>query len=77
MKPDFSYKFSQRIEQYITKNKMIGHGDFVLTGLSGGADSVCLFLLLNKLSEKLKFRVHAIHVNHNIRGENARRDEDF
>lgn len=77
MKPDFSYKFSQRIEQYITKNKMIGHGDFVLTGLSGGADSVCLFLLLNKLSEKLKFRVHAIHVNHNIRGESARRDEDF
>ena len=49
----------------------------VLTGLSGGADSVCLFLLLNKLSEKLKFRVHAIHVNHNIRGESARRDEDF
>lgn len=77
MKPDFSYKFSQRIEQYITNNNMIGHGDFVLIGLSGGADSVCLFLLLNKLSEKLKFRVHAIHVNHNIRGESARRDEEF
>lgn len=77
MNPDFSYKFSQRIEQYITNNNMIGHGDFVLTGLSGGADSVCLFLLLNKLSEKLHFSVHAIHVNHNLRGESARRDEEF
>lgn len=77
MKPDFSYKLTQKVEQYIINNKMIGHGDFVLVGLSGGADSVCLFLLLNKLKESLGFELHAVHVNHGIRGESAGHDEEF
>lgn len=77
MKPDFSYKLTQKVEKYINTNKMIGHGDFVLIGLSGGADSVCLFLLLNKLSKKIGFELHTIHINHCIRGESANRDEEF
>ncbi len=44
-----------------------------LLGLSGGADSVCLFHLLRM--DGYDFR--AAHINHNIRGDEARRDEDF
>lgn len=77
MKPDYSFKLVKRVENYITENKMIGHGDSVIIGLSGGADSVCLFLLLNKLKIALDFDLYAIHVNHGIRGESADRDEQF
>lgn len=77
MKPDYSFKLAKRVENYITENEMIGHGDSVIIGLSGGADSVCLFLLLNKLKIALDFDLYAIHVNHGIRGESADRDEQF
>ena len=77
MKPDYSFKLAKRVENYITENKMIRHGDSVIIGLSGGADSVCLFLLLNKLKKVLNIDLHAIHINHGIRGESADRDELF
>ena len=77
MKPDFSFKLTKRVENYIKENEMIGHGDSVIIGLSGGADSVCLFLLLNALKNKFDFKLYAVHVNHGIRGESADRDEQF
>ena len=44
-----------------------------LLGLSGGADSVCLFHLLRTGG----YSCCAAHINHEIRGDEARRDEDF
>lgn len=44
-----------------------------LLGLSGGADSVCLFHLLKKGN----YTFSVAHVNHGIRGEEAGRDEEF
>lgn len=50
----------------------------VLVGLSGGADSVSLLLLLREAAEEGKIAsVCACHVNHGIRGESAARDEAF
>lgn len=47
----------------------------VIVGLSGGADSVLLtYLLLLRYGTE---RIHAVHVNHCIRGEEAERDENF
>ena len=77
MKPDFSFKLTKKVEKYIKDNNMIGHGDSVIVGLSGGADSVCLFLLLNKIKEAFGFNLYAVHVNHGIRGESAFNDEQF
>ena len=76
MKKVFSY-----IEQY----QMIKPDDRVIVGLSGGADSVGLLLLLKeyqtecqkKSPEKNSFLLEAVHVNHQIRGEEANRDETF
>jgi len=61
----------------IEKNNLISPGDYVVAGLSGGADSVVLLHVLNKLKDKLNFRLLAVHVNHMIRGEEAVRDQDF
>ncbi len=49
----------------------------ILVGLSGGADSVCLLTALHNVSEKMCFKVYALHINHMIRGEEADRDEAF
>ena len=51
----------------------------VLLGLSGGADSVFLALLLfeYKRLSGIDFPVVAVHVNHGIRGGEADRDERF
>ena len=51
----------------------------VLVGLSGGADSVMLLLLLieYRCRENKSFPIVAVHVNHMIRGDEADRDERF
>lgn len=62
---------------FISDNKMLSHGDTVVCGLSGGADSVCLLLALNSLHERLGITVEAVHVNHCLRGGESDRDESF
>ena len=37
------------------KEKIVEDGDIVLAGVSGGADSVCLLLMLEQLQEKTDF----------------------
>lgn len=67
----------QKIYDYIRQNSIIESGDCVLAGISGGADSVCLFLILQKLSQTIGFELEAIHVEHGIRGEESQRDANF
>lgn len=56
---------------------MVNQGDMVIVGLSGGADSVALLMVLDELKEELGIKLSAIHVNHGIRGEEADRDSDY
>ena len=67
----------EKVENYIRQWKMLEKGDKVVVGLSGGADSVCLFLILEELRKKIGFGMLAVHVNHGIRGEEAKADEGF
>lgn len=63
-----------KIEKTIVKYNMLNcTGERILAGLSGGADSVSLVLVLKKLG----YDVYAIHINHNLRGEESMRDERF
>lgn len=66
-----------RVKKYIIDNELLNAGDTVVIGLSGGADSVCLFLILDKLSKDLGISLEAVHVNHGIRGLAADEDESF
>ncbi len=52
---------------------MLKDGERVCVALSGGADSVCLALALKALG----YDVFCVHVNHNLRGDESKRDEDF
>lgn len=67
----------KKIEAYVSKWHMIGKGDCVITGVSGGADSVCLLFVLLELKKKIPFEVVVVHVNHGLRGVQADADEEF
>ena len=61
----------------LQKYGMLLPGDFLIVGLSGGADSVALLHCLASLRENEHFSLRACHVNHQIRGEEAFRDQVF
>ena len=71
----------RRTKEYILENKMIKNHSTVLVALSGGADSVCLLLLLNEIkrqcADELDFALEAVHVEHGIRGAESREDARF
>ena len=56
---------------------MIESGDRIVAGISGGADSVCLFFVLLELQKEMDFAFYAVHINHGYRGEASDRDEQF
>ncbi len=56
--------FSQFI-QYLYQNCLVKSGDFLLVGVSGGADSICLLDLLQKAGNK----VIVANYNHHLRPE--------
>ena len=70
-------RFRQKVLSFMKKNHMTDRGDSVLAAVSGGADSVCLLLLLHEMAAELGIKVFAFHMNHGIRGAEADRDEQF
>ena len=62
-----------KIEGYIRNRKLLNSNDLYIVGLSGGADSVALLLLLKEAG----FNVHAAHCNFLLRGAESDRDEAF
>jgi len=71
------YAFTNKIRAFCRQKELFARGDKVLTGLSGGADSVCLFLLLLDLAKEFNLELVPVHVNHNLRGEEALADQHF
>lgn len=69
-------KLEQRIKDFIETHGMIAPGDTILMGVSGGADSVCLFLLLWKLYRDSGVKLCVMHINHHLR-EDAAEDAAF
>lgn len=57
------------------KFSLFNDKDKVLVGFSGGADSVTLLFSLSEIMGKEN--IHAFHVNHMLRGEEANSDEEF
>ena len=67
----------KKIKIFLEKYHMIEQGDHIVAGISGGADSVCLLLILKELRETMDFELTAVHVEHGIRGEESLRDAAF
>lgn len=65
-----------KVHSFIRQHHMIEKGDFIAVGVSGGADSVCLLLLLCGLRKEFELTLKVVHVNHSIRKE-AGEDQQF
>ena len=63
----------KRVSDFILRHHLLAPDVLHLVALSGGADSVCLLLLLLRLG----YRVEAMHCNFHLRGEESDRDEAF
>ncbi len=61
----------------IRKYRMISPGDHVICALSGGKDSMALLHVLLDLRGRLGFTLSAAHLNHQLRGDESRRDQNF
>jgi tRNA(Ile)-lysidine synthase len=61
------------VERYILRHHLLDKGKLYLVALSGGADSVTLFLVLLRLG----FHIEAVHCNFHLRGDESDRDEQF
>lgn len=67
----------KKIIKFIQDKELLQEKDRVIVGVSGGADSVCLLLVLLELCHLLSLEIIPVHINHNLRGDESQRDEDF
>lgn len=67
----------EKVKSYVEKWHMLKSEDRVIVGISGGADSICLVLVLLELQKTIGFEMVAVHVNHGMRGEESDADEQY
>lgn len=66
-----------KVRKTIERYNMALRGARVVVALSGGADSMALLYSLYSLRDEYDIHLEACHINHGIRGEDAKRDECF
>jgi len=59
------------------RHNMFSRGDSVLTGVSGGPDSVALLHILVQLAPEWELTIGIAHLNHCLRGVESDRDAEF
>lgn len=62
-----------KVRQYINDHRLLDADKRYLVALSGGADSVCLLLVIKQLG----YQVEAAHCNFLLRGDESHRDEAY
>ena len=70
-------KLTEKVYDFCLEQGLLGRGMKVITGVSGGADSVCLLRMLDEMKEALDLTITCVHIEHGIRGEESRADRDF
>lgn len=70
-------EFAAQAAAFADRHEMLPAGSAVLIALSGGGDSMALAACLQELAQERELTLFAAHYNHQLRGEEARRDEDF
>ena len=65
-----------KIKNFLEKYKLLDEKKTFLVGFSGGYDSMCLLDILHKISQEIGFKIIALHLNHNWRGEEAQKEQE-
>jgi tRNA(Ile)-lysidine synthase len=72
-----SLSMKHKVKNFIQKENLLSPGDRVLVAVSGGPDSVALLHLLYELRDELRLQLEVTHLQHGIRGEEAKEDARF
>jgi tRNA(Ile)-lysidine synthase len=69
----------QKVADFIAAEGLLRPADKVLLAVSGGADSTALLNVMSslKLAGVLPIQICCAHINHQLRGAEAQRDEEF
>lgn len=67
----------EKVRSFMEEYHMAEEGDRILAAVSGGADSLCLLMVLQELQEEKGYGLCVAHVEHGIRGEESQRDASF
>ena len=67
----------KKVLDFIRKKKLLKKGDSVVLGVSGGADSICMLKMLSDAQKRRDIALYVLHINHNIRGDEAKEDAEF
>ena len=67
----------RKVQKTLEELNMAASQDLILVGVSGGADSVCLLLVLEALRKDMGYSLEAVHVEHGIRGQESMDDAAF
>lgn len=66
---------TQKVIELLKKYDMLNPCDFVVAGVSGGADSLALLHFLKFGLKEYRLNLQACHLNHMLRGEESLRDQ--
>lgn len=68
---------TEAVHQLITRHRLLQKNDTVIVAVSGGPDSLALLHLLWAMRDRYTIQVHACHLNHQLRGEEADADAQY
>ena len=66
-----------QVRDSIERETLLPPGATAVVGVSGGADSLCLLDILDRLSAEFGWSLHVAHLNHCLRGDEADDDMAF
>ena len=70
-------EIESRVMSFLRPNNLIQPGESIVVGVSGGADSVCLFHMLAGWQNEFDIKLHVAHLNHQLRGAESDTDAEY
>ena len=69
----------KKVWQTINRHQLFNPGESIIVGVSGGPDSVVLLAVLDRINRLYRqdWKLYLAHLNHQIRRDEAERDEKF
>jgi tRNA(Ile)-lysidine synthase len=67
----------EEVKTTVRRHHLLAQDDRVLVAVSGGPDSVALLHLLHELCDEFSIHLEVAHLQHGIRGEEAKEDSRF
>src|SRR3978361_2115122 len=67
----------EKTAEILHRYSMVAAGDRLGVAVSGGADSVALLHILNRLAGPLQIQLSRLQINHHLRGPQSDADEEF